>query len=222
MIPSEPRGSDGRPTYRRSRGSARGQARRQDLLTRVTDDLEANGLVDFSLRRAARAAETTHKVLLYYFDDVDDLTAQALMQLRHRRIDAALKAAITQTARRRSLSGRVRLIWDALADAQGGLRVLDQASGLAMYDPPRYARLGREATEQYLPSLVALCPETWAAPRKQAVAAFILATLRGLLVDLQTGGDIRRINAALEILLQAVEREEAAARPPGRPTPRRS
>jgi hypothetical protein len=30
-------------------------------------------LVEFSLRRAARAADTTHKVLLYHFDGVDDL-----------------------------------------------------------------------------------------------------------------------------------------------------
>ena len=34
----------------------RGEARRRELLDRVTDDLAVNGLVDFSLRRAARAA----------------------------------------------------------------------------------------------------------------------------------------------------------------------
>ena len=68
----------GRPGYRRSAGSPRGEARRQDLLDRVTDDLAVNGLVDFSLRRAARAAGTTHKVLLYHFDGADDLLKQAI------------------------------------------------------------------------------------------------------------------------------------------------
>lgn len=77
----------GRPlTYRRSRGSSRGEVRRRDLLARVTDDLQVNGLSEFSLRRAARAAATTHKVLLYYFDDGDDLLAQAVAELRSRRI----------------------------------------------------------------------------------------------------------------------------------------
>jgi hypothetical protein len=57
--------SPGRASYRRSAGSPRGEARRRELLDRVTDDLAVNGLVDFSLRRAARAAGTTHKVLLY-------------------------------------------------------------------------------------------------------------------------------------------------------------
>src|SRR5919197_6584956 len=89
-------GGDGRPVragYRRSAGSPRGEARRRELLDRVTDDLAVNGLVDFSLRRAARAAGTTHKVLLYHFDGVDDLLRQAILQLRERRIDRALAAA---------------------------------------------------------------------------------------------------------------------------------
>jgi AcrR family transcriptional regulator len=79
-------GPPGRAGYRRSAGSPRGEARRRELLDRVTGDLAVNGLVDFSLRRAARAAGTTHKVLLYRFDGVDDLLAQAIFELRQRRI----------------------------------------------------------------------------------------------------------------------------------------
>src|SRR5436190_8843835 len=79
--------------YRRSTGSARGEARRQQLLERVTEDLAVNGLVDFSLRRAARAAGATHKVLLYHFESADDLLEQAILALRRRRVDRALAAA---------------------------------------------------------------------------------------------------------------------------------
>src|SRR5712671_2818733 len=78
-------GSPARAAYRRSTGSPRGEARRRELLDRVTDDLAVNGLVDFSLRRAARAAGTTHKVLLYHFDGAEDLLRQAILQLRERR-----------------------------------------------------------------------------------------------------------------------------------------
>ena len=72
--------------YRRFGGSSRGHARRLDLLARVTDVVQVNGLADFSLRRAARAAGTTHKVLLYYFHDADELLAEAVAELRRRRI----------------------------------------------------------------------------------------------------------------------------------------
>src|SRR3954447_23808611 len=128
----------GRAGYRRSAGSPRGEARRRELLDRVSDDLAVNGLVDFSLRRAARAAGTTHKVLLYYFDGADDLLTQAIFKLRDRRIDKSMLVA-TAGPPDRSLADRVRAMWPILVGDEA--RVLDQAIGLAMYDAERYAEL---------------------------------------------------------------------------------
>jgi AcrR family transcriptional regulator len=173
----------------------------------VTNDLERHGLVDFSLRRAARAAGTTHKVLLYHFGNVDELMRQALLELRDRRIAAAVVAAddINNTM----LSERVQFVWRLLTDEDPGGRVLDQASGLALYDPVRYAGLGTDATEQYLPSIKAICPPSWPQNKRDEVAEFILAALRGLLVDLLTSGEHARVNAGLRALLRALENEEA-------------
>src|SRR6266702_4556806 len=106
-------GAEERAGYRRSARSPRGEARRRELLDRVTDDLAVNGLVDFSLRRAARAAGTTHKVLLYHFAGADDLLRQAILQLRERRIDKSLDAA-TQGPGKQTLAARVRAVWGAL------------------------------------------------------------------------------------------------------------
>src|ERR1700726_262736 len=127
--------SPARAGYRRSTGSPRGEARRRQLLDRVTDDLAVNGLVDFSLRRAARAAGTTHKVLLYHFDSAEDLLQQAIWQLRERRIANSL--ALANAARPQTLAARVRAVWTALTGEES--RVLDQAFGLMMYDAERYA-----------------------------------------------------------------------------------
>jgi AcrR family transcriptional regulator len=193
-----------RPAYRRSAGSPRGEARRAALLDKVTDDLAANGLVDFSLRRAARAAGTTHKVLLYYFDGADDLLAQAVFRLRERRITTALTAA---AAGDRPLAERVRAIWPALVGPEA--RVLDQAIGLAMYDPERYPAFGREATRQYLPSLLSILPPHWDETRRLEVAAMILGALRGFLVDWSTSRDDALVRAGFEALARALEREEA-------------
>jgi len=200
-------GSPGRVGYRRSAGSRRGEARRRELLDRVTDDLAVNGLVDFSLRRAARAAGTTHKVLLYYFDGADDLLKQAILQLRDRRIDNTLAAA-SQDPARPTLSARVRAMWPALVGEES--RVLDQAIGLTMYDPDRYAELGRGASQQYLPALLSICPEDWSEQRKLEVAEMILAVLRGFLIDWLTSGDTAGVEAGFEALVRALEREEAA------------
>ncbi|MFF1921181.1 TetR/AcrR family transcriptional regulator [Streptomyces sp. NPDC058221] len=201
-------GSPERAGYRRSAGSPRGEARRRELLDRVTEDLAANGLVDFSLRRAARAAGTTHKVLLYHFDGADDLLVQAVVQLRGRRIAQALAAA-TEGEVRRSLGDWVRAIWPILVGEEA--QVLDQAIGLAMYDSERYAPLGREASQQYLPTLLSVCPDHWSGQRRLEVAEMVLATLRGFLVDARTSGDTAGVAAGFEALVRALEREEAAA-----------
>ena len=199
-------GSLRRAGYRRSAGSPRGEARRRQLLDRVTDDLAVNGLVDFSLRRAARAAGTTHKVLLYHFDGADDLLRQAILQLRERRIDNALAAAAGPG--RRTLAARVRAIWTALVGEES--RVLDQAIGLTMYDPARHAELGRGASQQYLPSLLSLCPAHWSDQRKLEVSEMILAALRGFLIDRLVSGNTAGVEAGFEALGRALEREEAA------------
>jgi AcrR family transcriptional regulator len=198
-----------RAGFRRSAGSARGEARRRELLGRVADDLAVNGLVDFSLRRAARAAGTTHKVLLYYFDGADDLLTQAIVQLRDRRIDNAF-AALARDPGQPTLAARVRAVWLVLRGAESGLRVLDQAIGLAMYDPGRYAELGRGASRQYMPILLSICPEHWSDQRRHEVAEMILAALRGFLVDMLTSGDTAGVAAGFEALIRALEREEAA------------
>jgi AcrR family transcriptional regulator len=200
-------GPPGRAGYRRSAGSPRGEARRRELLGLVVDDLAVNGLVDFSLRRAARAAGTTHKVLLYHFDGADDLLAQAIFRLRQRRIGNAL-AAVAAGPEGQTLADRVRSVWPALVGEES--RVLDQAIGLMMYDPVRYAGLGRGASQQYLPPLLSICPQDWPEQRKLEVCEMILASLRGFLIDWLVSGDMTGVEAGFEALARALEREEAA------------
>lgn len=200
-------GTPGRAGYRRSAGSPRGEARRRELLGRVADDLAVNGLVDFSLRRAARAAGTTHKVLLYHFDGADDLLAQAIFQLRQRRIGNAL-AMVAAGPGDQTLADRVRSVWSALVGEES--RVLDQAIGLMMYDPVRYAELGRGASQQYLPPLLSICPQDWPEQRKLEVCEMVLATLRGFLIDWLVSGNMTGAESGFQALARALEREEAA------------
>jgi DNA-binding transcriptional regulator YbjK len=200
-------GEPRRAGYRRSAGSPRGEARRQELLDRVVDDLAVNGLVDFSLRRAARAAGTTHKVLLYYFDGADDLLQQAIVKLRDRRVVNSVAAA--DQAQPQTLAARVLAVWPALVGEES--RVLDQAIGLTLYDSERYAGLGSTASQQYMPTLLSMCPPEWAERRKLEVAEMIMATLRGFVVGMLTSGDSAGAEAGLAALARALEREESAS-----------
>lgn len=201
--------NSGEAGYRRSAGSPRGEARRRELLDRVVDDLAVNGMVDFSLRRAARAAGTTHKVLLYYFDGVEDLLRQAVAELRDRRAAEGLARAGAGPSGR-TLADRVLALWPALSGEELGQRTLDQAIGLALYDTSRHGDLARGASRDYVGALVSLCPAGWEERRKAEVAEMVLATLRGLLIEARTGDEPRRIDAGLEALRRALVREEQA------------
>lgn len=200
--------TDIRAGFPRSTRSPRGEARRRQLLASVAEDLRVNGLADFSLRRAARAAGTTHKVLLYHFDGAEDLLGQAVAVLRETRIAEAMAMA----ASGRSLAERVRAVWSALMDDSTGVRAIDQAIGLAMYDPTRYAHLAKDATALYLDPLMGLCPPEWDFDRKEEVAELILATMRGFLMEWQTARNSARIELALAALVRALDREEADGR----------
>ncbi|GAB2488039.1 TetR/AcrR family transcriptional regulator [Jatrophihabitans fulvus] len=179
-------------------------ARREDLLERVTEDLLAHGLADFSLRRVAQAAGTTHKVLLYHFGSAEHLLAAAVSRVRARRIDSGLAAALAVDG---SLAERVLALWPALIGAEAD--VLDQAMGLAMYHPERYGALAHDALVEYLPPLRRLCPADWDAGRTEEIAGLVLATLRGLILTRRTSPDDFDAGFALAALARALEREEA-------------
>ena len=195
---------------RSSRGVAgattpRGQARRELLLEAVTEDLAINGLVDFSLRRAARAAGATHKVLIYHFDSAEVLLGEAMRRLRERRISGVLPPAV----RGATLVERVLALWPGLAADDTGLRVIDQAIGLAMYDPDRYASLAADASDLYIWPLMSLCPPGWDEARRREVAEMVMATMRGFLMEWRTTQDQARISAGLVALGRALDSEEA-------------
>ncbi len=190
--------------YRRSTGSARGLARRRELLAAITDDVAERGLVGFSLRRAAVAAGTTHKVLLYHFHDVDDLLATVAAELRARRIGKGLTSALEQAGP--SLVERVRALWPVLIGSEQD--ALLQAVGLAIYDPERYEALIRGSARQYLDALRAICPAAWVDERKTEVAELILATMRGLLLAQRIETDTHDVAAGLAGLERALRREE--------------
>ncbi|MEY9911679.1 AcrR family transcriptional regulator [Catenulispora sp. MAP12-49] len=197
--------------YRRSAGTPRAQARRRELLDSVTDDLAEHGLVDFSLRRAAKAAGTTHKVLLYHFDGVEDLLREAVERLRERRLASSLAAAYAPD-QAPTLAGRIGAVWPVLTGSGEGQRALDQALGLAMYDPDRHAALAVDAAGHFLPALRAMCPPQWSDRRKDEIAEVVFAALRGFLVQRRTGGTDGGSGgeAGFAALLRMLEREEAA------------
>lgn len=72
--------------------SAKADARRAELVSRLADTLLAEGLAAASLRSLAKAAGTSDRMLLYYFPTKEALMTAALVHLAGR-LEAALDEA---------------------------------------------------------------------------------------------------------------------------------
>jgi hypothetical protein len=144
----------------------------------------------------------THKVLLYHFGSAPELVRDVLLEVRRRRTEAAAAA------------GDVRGMWDWLTAEDDAGRLLYHGLGLAMVDPERHGALGRDSIEQYLPAVEAALPADWPPERRTAVATALLAAIRGLLVDLYSTGDRKRVEAGFAAFAELAEGllGEAAAR----------
>jgi AcrR family transcriptional regulator len=66
------------------RTDAKAKARRADIIDRLADHVLAHGLDASSLRPLAAAAQTSDRMLLYYFTDKADLIAATLAQIAAR------------------------------------------------------------------------------------------------------------------------------------------
>ena len=161
--------------------------------------------MDFSLRRAAKAAGTTHKVLLYHFQSADELLTEAITALRGRRVARATTGSAPAGG---GLAEFIEPAWNAVIGAES--RVLDQAMGLVLYDTERYASLAKDASAEYLPALIERCPVAWPEERKREVAHLVLAALRGFLIERATTRDESGIQGGLRALRRVVEIEESA------------
>ena len=176
------------------RGSnVRGRRRREQLLLAVADYILEEGVVDFSLRRAAAAAGTTHRMLTYHFGSAAELIREALSVLRTRRVERAV------TADPLSESTQLRDSWRALMGDEASARVLLQGIGLALAEPERYGAIGRDSVEVYLPPIEASLPAQWTAGQRQRAATLILAVIRGLMLDGFATGEAERVDAALTL-----------------------
>jgi AcrR family transcriptional regulator len=65
-------------------GAARMRARRLDLTNRVVELLLAKGVAQLPLRDLAAQLDTSDRMLLYYFDDKEDLVGAALAEISSR------------------------------------------------------------------------------------------------------------------------------------------
>lgn len=172
------------------------------LVERAVDYVCENGLADLSLRPLAEAIGTSPSLLLYHFGSKDGLLMAVLKAGRVR------QHAMMQSVETTGLSDRqaARRLWHAWSSEtwQPLTRLFFEVFALALQAPQKFPGFLDDAVSDWLRALE---------PGKQTTASraettLLIATFRGLLLDLLATGDRARVNRAAQMFFQTLRDNE--------------
>jgi AcrR family transcriptional regulator len=184
------------------------QHRRGELLEAVGEYVLDNGVASLSLRRVADAVGVSHVTLQHHFGSKDQLVNEIVEHLLERTLvpQGVYPGGAPDPAR--DLPTRWRALWAHLTSAPGqrDIRLFTEVLGQSLFGQAGYTegleRSMRRRLDLVTTNVIALgCPEEEAG----AFATVMLATFRGLVMDLLVTGERERLDKAFERALATAE-----------------
>lgn len=177
-------------------------ARRDELAQAATDVVLAEGLIGLSLRPLAASLGTSDRMLLYHFDDKDDLVATVLRTS----IDRALSevAALPPAG---DVASAVHALWAAHLDGplERCQRLYVEAATLGLLGREPYAGVVREANRRWEVTLAAYLVASGCPEDRSARAVYLTdAAFMGFQLDLPLYRDTEPQRQAVDDLAVAV------------------
>lgn len=179
------------------------------LRDRAVDYVLRHGVADLSLRPVAKALGTNARMLIYHFGSREGLLKAILEGLRERE-DTQVDGWFERGRRPRTITGFVRWYWRRISSPEGrrATILIFELYALALRSPRDYPGVLQDPLD-YWESLMARAGVT-ADRGSTSIATLLLASTRGLLLDLAATGDRHRINRAMSELLEMVEKRQDA------------
>ena len=192
-------GSDGRST--------RHAARRREVMDDAIQYIFANGLADLSIRPMAEAMGISHRTLLHHFGSKDDMIVKVLSEVRQRELDQ-LKQRTLDAAQDPLAIMDSAWAYAAKESRLSFWRSFFEIYGIALKNPDRYTDFLDSIVAAWLPMLSSAVTKAGVAETKaMAIATLMQASLRGLILDLLTTGDRKRVQATFLLLREMLRRE---------------
>jgi AcrR family transcriptional regulator len=183
---------------------------RAQLLGSIVDHVVDRGLADLSLRPLAIAIGSSPRTLLYHFTSKERLLVAVLLEIGRRQarlLDAWYERSAEYDTRTLLLRA-----WQWLTAPRNDrlLRLLFEAYGIALRDRRRYGAFLRATTTDWQTPFERILETRGFTPERAAALVHLLvATMRGLLLDVLATGDRARAERAFRSFLSAIELPEA-------------
>jgi AcrR family transcriptional regulator len=177
--------------------------RRAELLDAVVDYTVEHGFSDLSWRPVAAALGVSATTLVHRFGAKEQMLEAILGRLRERIFAATNETLDGQT----DLAAAARAAWNRTADPQRGaeFRLFFAVYGRALQAPQQFAGFLGRVVADWMSALCAVqAPDIDPATATRR-ATLVIATIRGLLLDLLATGDRDRVQDAAESFLAGLE-----------------
>ena len=176
--------------------------RRAELLDAVVDYATEQGFSELSWRPVAAALGVSPTTLVHHFGTKEQMLVAILGRLRER-IHAATSDLLGEQP---DLATAARAAWTQTSDPRQWpeFRLFFAVYGRALQEPQQFAEFLDRVVTDWMGVLVgAQGPDTDAASATRT-ATLVIATIRGLLLDLLATGDQDRVQEAAESFLASL------------------
>ncbi len=183
-------------------------ARRSALLDAAVDYAIDYGFADLSWRPVATALGVSTTTLMYHFGTKERMLEAILGRVRDRIFVATTDQAEPQT----DLAAAARAIWSWSADPQrrAMFRLFFAVYGRALQQPAQFDSFLSRVVTDWMQALDPPGPPVPDGAERDIQKTLVIATIRGLLLDLLTTGDEPRVHRAFDSFARDLDR-------PGRP-----
>ncbi|MFI0898598.1 TetR/AcrR family transcriptional regulator [Streptomyces sp. NPDC020983] len=176
--------------------------RRAALLDRVVDFTVEHGFNDISWRPVAAALDVSPTTLVHHFGSKDQMLQAVLERLRERTFDATGPA----TGRETGTAAAARAVWERTSapEQEAEFRLFFAAYGRALQEPGRFPGFLEHVVADWKASLEAAQGPDADPAAAAREATLVIATIRGLLLDLLATGDRARVQDAADHFLASL------------------
>jgi len=169
----------------------RGSATKSDeLLDQIVEIVRRTGLAGFSLDTLAAELGTSSRMLVYYFGSKDELLGRIVNALRHDHV------AAFESEQPGSIIEAVDAWWSYYRANLADMQFFFHLASRSFEEPDKFAEFSSSAVEQWV-SYFHRSLEGSGRTDEQALARLVLATVRGLAVDLLITRDIDHVERSL-------------------------
>jgi AcrR family transcriptional regulator len=175
------------------------EQRREDLLDATVAYVIKQGIGQLSWRQAAADLDVSPTTLVHRFGSKEQMIQAVLARLRERTfVDVGAR-----TGTERSLATAARASWERAADPErwAETRLFFEVYGHALQDPQTFADFLEHVVADWKADLIDAQGRRADPATAEREATLVVATIRGLLLDLLTTGDRQRLDAAAEAFL---------------------